>query len=246
MERNLFERIIGTYRIKMDTNSSTTANKTDISIVFSYKKAVAFRNAVMQKMHELKGITLQDSSVENSVTREKAEQDPWTADENLEGKTVYRYSPKDMALHCLYSASIFSLLVTIAGIVGFIIYVNIFSIQSFMQNVLGGAIALILLVLGSAYSLIKKFITYYDFRVYRDEKELHLRYGLIKLRSYTIPVDKITCLEIQQPVFSRIWKRYQAKVITVGVGDEEGESSNLTMALPKDMFLKQLDDLLTE
>ena len=34
MERNLFERIVGTYRIKMDTNSLTTAGETDISIVF--------------------------------------------------------------------------------------------------------------------------------------------------------------------------------------------------------------------
>ena len=55
--------------------------------------------------------------------------------------------------------------------------------------------------------------------------------GLIKLRSYTIPVDKITAIEIDQPLVSRLLGRYNAKVVTVGLGDEEGESSNITLSL---------------
>lgn len=240
MERNLFERIVGTYRIKIDTNSLTTAGKTDISIVFGYEKAVAFRDAVLHKMKEVKGVEKAEKKAEKAET---ASQQTWKEPENGE---VFRYKAKDMAAHCFYTASVFSLLITLGGIGLFIWYVNSYGFGQFVQVILGGAIAAALVVLGAAFSLIRKFITYYDFTVYRFGEELHLRYGLIKLRSYTIPVDKITCLEIQQPCFSRIFKRYEAKVITVGVGDEEGESSNLTMALPKEEFFRQLSVLLPE
>ena len=55
MERNLFERIVGTYRLKLDTNSMTTANKTDVSIVLREDVALAFRQLIIARMNILKG-----------------------------------------------------------------------------------------------------------------------------------------------------------------------------------------------
>ena len=238
MERNLFERVVGTSRIKMDTNSLTTAGKTDVSIVFRRDKAAAFRKAVLEKMYEVKNF-----SEDRTAQAEERQQDESAFGA---GKKVFRYTPKDMAAHCFYTASVFSLLLTLGGIFFVVWYVSAYGFGEFIRIAAGGAIAATLAVLGAAFSLVRKFIAYYDFAVYRDGDELHLRYGLTKLRSYTIPVDKITCLKIEQPCFSRIFKRYEAKVVTIGVGDEEGESSNLTMALPKDIFLEQLAVLLPE
>ena len=39
MEQNIFERIVGTYKIKLDTNSATTADQTDVKIILSKEKA---------------------------------------------------------------------------------------------------------------------------------------------------------------------------------------------------------------
>ena len=76
--------------------------------------------------------------------------------------------------------------------------------------------------------------------------DLHLRYGLLKLKSYTVPVDKISALQIKQPTLSRIFRKYQARIVTVGVGDESSELSNLTMAVSKEEMLHQLGVLIPE
>lgn len=61
-----------------------------------------------------------------------------------------------------------------------------------------------------------------------------------------MPIDKISALSIVQPTLSRIFKKYQAKIVTVGVGDESSELSNLTMAVSKEELLHQLDVLIPE
>ena len=55
MERNLFERMAGTYRIKLDTSSMTTAGKTDVSMVFRTDIAIAFRKTLIDRINMVKG-----------------------------------------------------------------------------------------------------------------------------------------------------------------------------------------------
>ena len=52
MEQNLFERIFGTCKVKLDTNSKTTADETDVKIILKKEKAEEFKNLVMLKMNE--------------------------------------------------------------------------------------------------------------------------------------------------------------------------------------------------
>ncbi len=238
MERNLFERVVGTYRIKMDTNSMTTANETDISIVFREDIAIEFRRLVLERMNSLKGNT------EPALSEER--QPDQLFESRMEGKAFYHYNFKDMIMHALYAMPLFSLLISIAGIGFTVWYVASFGWSDFIKEALGGFIAIAFIVLGCIWTIVKSFIAYYDFTVYRDGKDIHVRCGLIKLKSYTIPVDKISALEISQPFFSRIFKKYNAKVVTVGVGDEEDESSNITMSLSKEQLKEQLAELVPE
>ena len=102
------------------------------------------------------------------------------------------------------------------------------------------------MVIGAIFDIIGKFIAYYGFSVYRDGRDLHVRRGLIKLRSYTIPIDKITAMRIEQKPFARLFKKYCANVVTVGIGDEQGESSNITMAVSKEELRAVLSELVPE
>ena len=43
LEQNLFERLVGTYKVKIDTASLSTANATDVTIVLKKEKAEAFK-----------------------------------------------------------------------------------------------------------------------------------------------------------------------------------------------------------
>ena len=42
------------------------------------------------------------------------------------------------------------------------------------------------------------------------------------------------------------FKKYNVKVVTVGIGDEDGESSNITMSLSKEQLKEQLTELVPE
>ncbi len=238
MERNLFERIVGTYRIKMDTNSMTTADQTDISIVFREDVAIQFRKLVLERMNALKG------NEEPALSEER--QPDQLFEKKMADKKFFHCSTKDMFMHALYTMPLFSLLISIAGIGFTVWYISSFGWMDFIREAIGGFIALAFIVISCIWTIVKNFIAYYDFTVYRDGKDLHVRCGLIKLKSYTIPVDKISALQIEQPFFSRIFKRYNAKVVTVGVGDEEGESSNITMSLTKEQLKNQLHELVPE
>ncbi len=239
MERNLFERMVGTYRIKLDTNSMTTAGKTDVSIVFRADTAIAFRKTLIERINVLKGGKAGDALSE--------ERQPDQIFESAEAnRKIVRASTGSMVKFAFYSMSLWSLIVAMAGIGFSIWFIASFGFSTFVDKALGGFIAVALMVIGAILDIIGKFIAYYGFSVYRDGKDLHVRRGLIKLRSYTIPVDKITAMQIEQKPFARLFKKYCANVVTVGVGDEEGESSNITMAVSRRELAECLAELLPE
>ena len=240
VERNLFERIVGTARIKMDTNSMTTADKTDVSLVFREDKAIAFRQAVISRMNQAKGAAAEENLAEDIR--------PDLVPESIaESGNVFSYGAWDMAKHSFYSMSIINLLIVVGGIASSVWYrTSEYYEPGVLLEHAGAVIPVLLVFLGAAWGLIKKYIVYYNFRVYRDGDDLHLRYGLLKLKSYTVPVDKISALQIKQPTLSRIFRKYQARIVTVGVGDESSELSNLTMAVSKEEMLHQLGVLIPE
>ena len=50
LERNLFEMLVGTCKVKLDTNSLSTADKTDVKIVLKKADAERFRREVTARM----------------------------------------------------------------------------------------------------------------------------------------------------------------------------------------------------
>ena len=50
-EQNLFEMLIGTSKLKLDTNSLSTADKTDVRIVLKTSDAEAFRSYLLSLLH---------------------------------------------------------------------------------------------------------------------------------------------------------------------------------------------------
>lgn len=240
MERNLFERIVGTARIKMDTNSMTTADKTDVSLVFREDKAIAFRQAVISRMNQVKGAAAEENLAEDIR--------PDIVPESIaESGNVFSYGAWDMAKHSFYSMSIINLFIVVGGIASSVWYrtSEYYEPGAILEHA-GAVIPVLLVFVSAAWGLIKKYIIYYNFRVYRDGDDLHMRYGLLKLKSYTVPIDKISAVEIVQPTLSRIFRKYQARIVTVGVGDESSELSNLTMAVSKEEMLHQLGVLIPE
>lgn len=227
MEQNVFERIVGTYKIKLDTNSATTADQTDVKIILSKDKAEWFKQQVMQRMNE---------DVEELVV-------------DAEEYDV-EYKAKDIIMHCIYTASPVAVLFCIAFIVGCAIALNSVNtgaaIVDGLINVLGSVFAVLIIVWSVFQSLVRDFFVYYGFKARRHENKIYLTHGFFKKRQYTIAVDKINAVKLESPLVSRILGRQFVKVVCVGVGDEENENSMLLLSEKTSDMEKKLSVLLPE
>lgn len=263
MEQNLFERIVGTCKIKIDTNSLTTANTTDVAIVFGRRDAESFREAVMEKIKALKEDGQRGQTGTESGGREadsfpeREEAGNFLSHErgNMAGEygigsdsvvQVYSYSTKELLSHWWYSVPVYSLIFVLGAIAAFFWGWAVFGLEEVLSFFADGALATVVLVISAAYDIIKQFIMYYNLKVYRMGKDIHLSYGLIKKESYILPVDKIACIKISQPFIARVCRKYFAEVHTVGFAGKSGGMANITLAMDKDIMLERLKVLAPE
>lgn len=240
LEQNLFERIIHTSRVKIDTNSLSTASKTDINLLFQKETAEKFKAYIEARMRLVQN---GGTSVEMSETGEKR------SESGDKMAVQYASSLSDIAMHSLYDISLISILLTVGVLLGFLgsFYELLESAEtSDLVSLFGTALVGVFIVFSFLASIFKRFFTYYNFTVGRKRKRIFLSYGLLKKREYTLPVEMINALLIKQTLIGRIFRRYSAAIECIGVGDEENETAQLTISLPYEEMLNRIRELLPE
>lgn len=231
LEQNIFERIMNTYKIKLDTDSKTTADSTDVKIVLSKDKAEWFQRQVMEHMQDVAGeqmVIAKEEMTDYDVT----------------------YSAKDIVWHCIYTASVISVLIFLGIMIGAVAGIRSLRTGKILLDGVVHAIGSILVVAALLFSvvqnLIRDFFVYYGFRAKRQGNKIYLTHGLLKKRKYVLAVDKINAVEVISPLVSRIFKRQYVKLVCVGVGDEENENSMLLLSGAREEMYKNLSVLLPE
>lgn len=275
IERNLLERILGTSTVKIDTESRSTADTTDVTILLRKDKAEALRERLLAGAtaakhtqtiaanEQLDGTAGAAASVPNSGQTS----DPTSVPDNGQVTSAnaapnsrqvlseVAYNTKQVLTHCVYSASIISLLVCLAAliaIIAFFLKMVVFgdhSIGSLIQMIptaLGGIVVIGSFVYAALRSLIGDFFRYYSFRIKRMPDHLHMEFGLFKRTSYEIPIKRISSIIVQRPVFSRISKRCFVDIINIGMGDEKEENTRLLLSIPEKHLPELLHRLLPE
>ena len=287
IERNLLERILGTSTVKIDTESRSTADTTDVTILLRKDKAEALRERLLAGAtaakhtqtiaanEQLDGTAGAATSVPNNAQISRAT----SVQNNGQMSTVssapnngqvtsanaapnsrqvlseVAYNTKQVLTHCVYSASIISLLVCLAAliaIIAFFLKMVVFgdhSIGSLIQMIptaLGGIVVIGSFVYAALRSLIGDFFRYYSFRIKRMPDHLHMEFGLFKRTSYEIPIKRISSIIVQRPVFSRISKRCFVDIINIGMGDEKEENTRLLLSIPEKHLPELLHRLLPE
>lgn len=219
LEQNIIERIIGTYKVKIDIDALSTAEVTDIEIILSKKQAYKFKNRVLQLMdiekHELK----KDES------------------------NYIKYSFWDILKHCFFNISM-------VGLAWNIILIVITVIVSLKADENQSKFAVYVINITALISVIKLFIgdlfKYYNFTINRIENNLYISYGLFKLRKFNVPINRINAINIKQTFISRLCKRYESSIVTIGIGNEKNEGSKILLYSSKETFLKNMRTLIPE
>lgn len=235
LEQNLFERLVGTYRLKLDTDSFSSADSTDVSIVLSAPKATALKA-------ELLTLIKKAPHTQNTSNFERTES----------SENISYASTKEVLSHCFFSISTGLLFWTLAIVIGLplFLYFNNLSLWDILSedtsSVLGRFLAILLLIVTYVYSLLKQLLSFYHFRCFRQGNDIRIQYGFLKKQDFTIPLERINSIQISQPPLARLTGRLQAQLICIGVGDSDAEKPQLTLCMKKETFYARLQELLPE
>ncbi len=204
LERNVFERIVGTAKIKLDINSAATANQTDFTFVLSLEKAKAFESAL------LAGKT-------SAQTNEK----------NLTRETVCSFT----YWHALRDTLLGSLHVPL--ILGLIIAVVLLLPAGIGFSAAESLPVFALMLISWFFSAVAKFFSYCGFVMEKDEKSFYISSGLLRKKSYSFEKNKVNALFVRQPLFARIFGYYRAEVAVVGLGNDKNETPQICLFVKK-------------
>ena len=239
LEQNLFEMLMGTCKVKMDTNSMSTADSTDVQIVLKKNQAQEFRNLILGMIDENQSFTHNDDCGGKDIQKE-------SCDSSGRGAGI-----EEMLMQGIFSLKLISIPLVILSIIGVSR-----TISEVMQEGTGaeGIISVLssILIIGMFgvsvfWDIVKGFIRYYGFQIYRLEDRLYISYGLIKKVSYTIPIDKINAVKLVQSPQARVAGKYMAELINVGLGDDEKEEQSFFLIYDKkERVIERIRQLLPE
>ncbi len=247
LEQNLIEMLFGTCKVKLDTNSRSTADSTDVKIVLKKSDALWFQQEVTGKMEEAAG---NESASRISGCPYDSAGSLSFAGEEAEDYDV-RAGIADILRHGFFSISILSVSVFLLAVVGTVISViEVLGRADLMASLAGAAAAVLVaafIILSTLWDTVKDFVRYYDFRAKRLGDKIYIKYGFFKKVEYTIPVDKIQALKVRQSFLARIGGRYMAEIVNVGMGDDKEEQhSFLVLYCTQEQLAEKLSLLLPE
>lgn len=216
VQRSIFERLAGTGKVKLDLNSSHTANRTDFAFVLPVAQAEELRNTLMR----LKSTTQGDGS---HVLLNTEDPSPCVA-----RREIISFSAAEVLRHKVLSIPIVQGVLAVFAVFGASASNGEagWDMQSFINFMLFA-------VAGYAGVMIWGALNLAGYLVESDDKNLYINCGLIKKTSYTFAYEKVNAVFVKQPVLARIFGLYSIEVAVVGLGNEKAETPQLCLLVNK-------------
>jgi len=246
LEQSLMCMLFGTSKLKLDTNSLSTANATDLTIVLKKRQAEELR---LMLINLVSGVDMRKHEVNPEIKVEVK------ADSNC-----LRVSTGDILLHGVFASRfLYTIFIPLYILLEFVSEMDSSDIEYIVDEVgyfAAETIGLWLLILialvawgilAMVFGLARDAVRYWDFQIERKEEKIVLTYGLTKKVNYSIPVDKIQALVVKQTALARIFRRYMVEVINVGMNDDEKEAKAFLLPYGKKIVLmERIQSLLPE
>lgn len=242
LEQNLLEMVLGTCKVKLDTNSLSTADQTDVNIVLKKADAEQFRTLVLARAE---GMEMAEA------IQHIAKNEAMTAGEKLsEAGSLLRGDLGDIILHGLFSIRI-SAIILFFGILIFEVVIMSGMLEGEAEvdfaEIISIAFTGFWMAAAALWGIVKEFVKYFNFNIERKKDKVYLNYGLFKKIAYSVPVDKINGIRLTQTPIARMAKRYMVEIINVGMDDDSNEVNTFFLPYAKlDKIKDQLHILLPE
>lgn len=213
LERNIFERLVGTAKIKIDINSAVTADKTDFTFVLPLEKA---------------------KQLEKILVKAKDEASVQTETEVYDRQSVCSFTNAQAVRHVLLSQPVVQLLVS-AVFIGSSVY------SQFQMSDLSAVLPTVGLLLAAwIFGVIMKILSVCNFRIECDEKSIYISSGMLKVKKYSFERSKINAVVVRRPLLARMAGLYSAEVAVVGFGNDKEETPQISLLVKKQELEKIL------
>lgn len=207
LERSLFERIVGTAKIKLDINSAATANKTDFVFVLPLAKAKAFESELTDRK------TQQVEETQPSARRLVCS---FTA-----GQAV-----RDVLLGQPLAQIVIFFALLALGIPVDKLALGTSALYKAMP-------AVALAVLSWVAGIVMQFMSAYGFKVEKDDDSFFITSGLLKKQQYVFDKNKVNAVIVRRPLLARAFGYYRAEVAVVGLGNDKHETPQICLLVKK-------------
>lgn len=219
VERNIFERLIGTAKVKIDLNSSRTANSTDFRFVLLEQQAVELKEKLM--------------GIKQTLTEGETTEAPEAAQEPRE--QVAFFTVGEALRHKLLFIPVIQTLITLT-----VLFVLPQLRLSGDYNMSRLWYLLIVAVLGWIGSIISGTLNLGNYKVERDSNMVYISCGVLNKRHYMFETEKINAVIIRKPLLARLFGMASIDLAVVGFGNERNETTHLSLAADK----KQIEAIL--
>lgn len=261
LEQNLFEMLVGTYKLKIDTNSLSTADTTDLEIVLKKKEAKEVKQLILMMLKEMQEKRAEERQERQGRMQQDGQELLFTkaAVHNDNGqKTFEEFDTengtydivcqiKEIIVNGLITTSISQCIAAVALIASVVIsIIGVLETEKDLMIIIPAIFLEILLAASVATSILKKWLQDFNFRAKRYKDKIYVSCGLLKKKSYVVPVDKINAVTLQYPFIGRLCKRAYVKVINIGGQGEEADGMKLLLADSYAELERKLQILLPE
>ncbi|MCR5484302.1 MAG: PH domain-containing protein [Clostridiales bacterium] len=229
VERNIFERLIGTAKVKIDLNSSRTASKTDFKFVLKRDEALALKAELLR---------IKESGVEEIIEGESAEPLTEEKHEPSEGaETLAYFTPREAFIHKLLTIPVFRTLFAVAVIV-----IPIVLADRADRDISGMWFLLVVAVIGFVGSIVSGTLNFGNYTVKHNDKMIYMSCGVLNKRNYSFEKEKVNAVMISQPFLARIFGKCSVNIAVVGLGNEKNETTHLALMTDKKTAVRIINE----
>lgn len=212
VERNIFERLIGTAKVKIDLNSSRTANSTDFKFVLREQQALELKEKLMDIKQSLTG---EETAQEDEAAQEPREQ-------------IAFFTVGEALRHKLLFIPVIQTLITLT-----VLFVLPQLRLSGDYNMSRLWYLLIIAVVGWVGSIVNGTLNLGNYKIERDSRMLYISCGVLNQRHYMFETEKINAVIIRKPLLARMFGMASIDLAVVGLGNEKNETTHLSLATDK-------------